>query len=695
MAGLLDTVSSLASGGTPANASHYEFDVKGLAPGSFTVQGFQTSRHALSRDYEFRVEVVGRLPFDLDQVLGGQATLAMRWSGDRVRVHGLVSHVTQNGDSPDGERYVICLSSPLYPLGQSRRNRVFLNKSVTEIATEVLTTAGFEDTGFRIEAKGNYSPREFVVQYDESDLEFIQRLLAFDGLFFAFHQQQDDAVLLIHDDIEALTEILGAVPLGYEVQTGQNRTAETVFALRRRVELRTRDVRLKDYNYRTPEQSLLAETSSDSGTPAEGTDYRYGEHYADLGEGDRLARIRQEALDWRRDTVVAESDCRGLVPGMRLVLSGHPDRGINGDWIVVEMEHTADQSGGLAFSGEPKAITYANRMLLLRAGTPYRTAEIERRPVYGVFNAKVESAGGEYAYLDDQGRYRVRLPFDLGDAPQGEASHPVRMMQPYGGREYGMHFPLHDGAEVAIACVNGDVCRPVIVGVLSNTASPSPVTAANNSQNVIRTWGGNELVMEDRAGQERIELFTRDRKNVLRLDAKSDGHEVRLATDEGDMQVYAGKNMLIEAGADQTVQVGGKQEITVEDSQRVLTKKGELEFQAATDLLLKAAENIRFAADTGDIEVNAEQDVVVQSGANLSLEVVNQDASVLVEHGSFSLQAKKDITFLGQGNGTIHIGQGQGSIEIADSGDLTIEAPKVEISGQSIAIKGQSVANNS
>lgn len=693
MTSMIDTASRTLFGS--AASSHYTFDIQGLAPGTLAVVGFSSEEHGLSKDYCFTVEVVARGAFPLERAVGAPAVLAIRWAGQRSRVHGVIHCMSQIGESLEGMRYTVELRSPLWPLTQYRHNRVFLGKNVVEIVTEVLTEAGLPADTFVFDVAESYPQREFVVQYEETDFQFISRLLAFDGIFFAFEQGERKAVAVFSDDNNKLAERLGAVHLPYVTHSGQSRSSETVFALRRKLELKTGSVTLKDYNDRTPERRLLVELQSQSGLPSVGNDYRFGEHFEDEAEGERLARLRVEALDWQRDTVIMESDCRGLAPGKRLVLSRHPDAAMNGDWLVLEVDHRGDQGSGHAYGGEAKGPTYSNKLLLIRAATPYRPPLPPRtRHIFGSFTARVEGDGGEYAYVDEDGRYRIRMPFDLSDTQQGEASHPVRLMQPYGGKDHGMHFPLHAGTEVVVACVNGDLNRPIILGVLPNPDTPTPVTAENPSQNILRTSGGNELLMDDRIGEERIELFTHDRENILVLDAKQDAHQVRLATEQGDMTLYAGKSMHLECGQNQNIEVGADHEVVVEDSQRLLTKQGQIEYQAATDFLLKAGENIFLTAEGQDIELRAGADVVIQSGANLSLEVLNEDMSVLIDQGDFQLQAAGAITIKGQGGGPIRIEQGGGVLEITPDGDLTIDAPSVEINANKIAIKAQEVGNN-
>jgi len=100
--------------------------------------------------------------------------------------------------------------------------------------------------------------------------------------------------------------------------------------------------------------------------------------------------------------------------------------------------------------------TFYAELRVIKAVVLYRTPLLKRPHINGTFNAVVESTGGDYAYIDEQGRYRIRMGFDIGDASEGEASHPVRMAQAYTGQDYGIHFPLHKGTEVVVSCINDD-----------------------------------------------------------------------------------------------------------------------------------------------------------------------------------------------------------------------------------------------
>ncbi|ABA90056.1 type VI secretion system needle syringe protein TssI [Syntrophotalea carbinolica DSM 2380] len=676
-----------------ANISHFGFRIRSVPDDTFTVTGFSGKDHGISQDFRFTLTLTAQAELTASTVVGNRATMEMRWGGTPLFLHGLVDHFSRENDTPEAMCYQVIFTSPLSLLKQNTNNRVFLNRTVPQIIGDILRSAGFEQDDYAVDLTETYPLREFVIQYAETDFAFLCRLLARSGIFFMFESDAEKSRPRFCDRSAARPALPGVSALRYQPQTGTARAVETIYALHSHARLLPGTVRVTDYNYRTPETLLEASQQSAMGA-ALGENAVYGDHFKTIEEGQRMASIRAQALDTERMVYVGETDCRGLLPGYRLKITNHPLPAMNDDYLVVSVEHTADQGAALAFGEEAKGPTYTNRVRLIKAATPYRSPIPKHRQLVGTFTARIETTGTEYAYLDEQGRYHIRVDFDRGDAEAGQASHPVRLMQPYGGDNYGIHFPLRSGTEVAVTCVNGDPDRPIVTGALPNPQNPNVVTSDNHTQNIIRTVSGNELLMEDRQGQEKIELFTAERKNILTLDANSDGHKVRLATEEGKMEIAACKTMLIESGDTQTVQSGNDHIVTVENSQRMMTRNKEIAYQAATDFRLKAGDNIQFKAEKQNIAMTAGKDMVVDVARSLSMEVRNSDMELLVNRGNLHIKTARDTSVIGQGGGTITITQQNGTIQITKDGDLAISAGKITIQGNSINLKAGKISEN-
>ncbi len=676
-----------------ANTSHFSLRIRTVPDNTFSVTSFSGENYGLSRDYSFNIDVTANATLNPQTVIGNSASLEINWSGTSVNVNGLVAGFIHIGQTPADAVYRAQLRSPLYPLQHNRSNRVYVSKSTPDIINEILQSAGIAENSYQLNLNGDYPQHPFYVQYNETDFDFLLRLIARAGIFFCYEVEGDQTRILFCDD----STKRGAMPdidsLIYRPQTGAARTIETVYQLSANATLLPGQVELNDYNDQDPSLRLSSTASSET-TSSCGIQGVYGDHYTSIEDGEKVAKLRIETLDARRASVTAVTDCKGVRPGYLLTIKEHPNTDLNGKYLIVAVNYRADQASAQAYASGSATPTFAATMQMIKAETPYRSPLLAPPQVLGLFSARIESTDSHYALLDDQGRYHIRTDFDRGDAANAEASHPVRLVQPYAGQDYGMHFPLHGGTEVVISCLNGDLNRPVILGSLSNDMMPSIVTDGNNTQNIIRTASGNELRMEDRIEQEKIDLFTAEEKNILTLDATKDAHKIRLATEEGKMEIFARKTMLIESGDSQTVQVGKDHLVTVENAQQLMTRNQEISMQAATDIRLKAKENIQFDAENENIEMTAGQDLLVDVSNNLSIEVRNDDMKLKVNSGALSISAAKEISLLGEGGGPITIKQGSGTIQVSTDGNLTLKGPMVNIYGTSINLKGSSIGGN-
>jgi hypothetical protein len=284
-----------------------------------------------------------------------------------------------------------------------------------------------------------------------------------------------------------------------------------------------------------------------------------------------------------------EGTAPNLCPGFFFALEDHYRQGYNQKYLIVEVEHEGHQTGAFwagvgkeRTEGEEK-LTYANRFTAIPSDLQFRPErKTPKSRFYGTMNATIDAAGaGEYAELDDLGRYKVKLPFDQSDMEGGKASRYVRMSQPYAGAEHGMHFPLHKGTEVLLTFVDGDPDRPVIAGAVPNAETTSPVTGANQTESVIKTAGNNKIRLEDLLGSERIIMETPAADSWIRLGTPNDPSYVRDTLKGKGIKIYT-KGQLIEESEDH-------QAVILEDPQN---EYGGLVFELTDDAYDSIEENL-------------------------------------------------------------------------------------------------------
>lgn len=512
--------------------NEFTFVSKALPEDTFSVVSF-SGTEAISRPYEFDITLSSQDPeIDLKAVLQGPATLTIVHAGARLPFHGVLAGFEQLHEVNQHAFYRATLVPKLWNAGLYHENQIFLDKTVPQIIDEVLKQAGMGGQDYEVSLTRSYPAWEYVCQYDETNLDFMSRWMEREGIFYFFEQTAQGAKMVVSDNRSIHKDIQGDTDVPYSPTSGLvalNKDLVTQWVCRQKT--LPAKVILRDHNYRTPSLEIKAEAPVDP--DGRGDVYVYGEHFKDSGQGNELARIRAEELLCREREFHGEATDPAFSPGYVFALSRHYRSDYNRRYLIVETAHRGSRSeallAGLAKEnpGQEETPGYSNRFVCIPADVQFRPERRTERPrFYGTMNAVVDAAGdGRYAELDDQGRYKVILPFDLSGRKDGKASRFIRMAQPYAGvaatdgpkAPSGMHFPLHKGTEVLLTFVDGDPDRPIISSSLPNPETVSPVTSGNQTQSAVRDNYGNELILDSTPGDEHIRLYSPHHNSGLEL----------------------------------------------------------------------------------------------------------------------------------------------------------------------------------
>jgi type VI secretion system VgrG family protein len=464
---------------------------------TFTVVSFK-GVEAISRPYEFEVELVSEKN-DVDplDVLENTAKFTIhRDEGDSVDFNGILMQFEELREFHGYFFFRAVLAPKLWWLSLTHHNQVFLDKTIPEIIQAALEDGGLHSgIDFSFDVQQNYSPLEYVCQYDESHFDFVSRWAEREGIYYFFEQTpKGEKVVFTDSRIRHQSLPLGE-KLRYDPPSGMAslHTDEIIQTFMCRHNMLPRRVYLKDYNYLKP--SLAVEGIADVDDKGRGENYIYGVHFDSVEEGNRLAGIRADALKCRKSIFNGESTVPFLVPGYTFDLTRHYKSMYNRSYLLTEVSHQGHQTGYLISGLKDIIGTYDEEMFYVNTFTAiYSDAQfrpehtIERPRISGTINAKIDAAAsGEYAELDEHGRYKVILPFDRSGRFGGKASAWFRMMQPYAGENQGMHFPLHKGTEVLLTFIDGNPDRPVIAGAVPNPETSSPINSLNQTKSVIQS----------------------------------------------------------------------------------------------------------------------------------------------------------------------------------------------------------------
>jgi type VI secretion system secreted protein VgrG len=656
-----------------ANVAHHRFEVSTLGPDTFQVLAY-TGEETLSQPFQYAIELGsddGEIAFA--DVINQPATLTTLRDGTEVPVCGVVVDFREEGPSTGMGRfrYRATLAPRLWRLSLGFQTRIFQDATPEEIVTQVLKDADVPASSFRFDLKASYAPRDYCVQYQETNLAFVSRLLEHEGIQYFFEHADGEDVLVMTDDRSHNPAIADPSTVAFNTRQGTVPGDESVYRFVGHERIVTGAVVLKDYNDRTPETTLEVESRINPDMP--GLRYEYGQHFADSEEGRRLARVRNEELECQRRVLHGESDCAALRPGHTFSLTGHYRGDTDGEYLVTSVQHRGAHSAARAeFSdnGTSDEPVYRNTFTCIPAEVPYRPPRTTPIPqVPGVMTARTESIGGDYPFVDEDGRYRLKMDFDRrANTGSGKATPPIRRTQMHTGPNHGMHFGEHADTEMIWACLNGDPDRPLALSSVPNPSQKSPVVAENKAQNVIRTKAGNQLVMDDTVDKARLRLETPD-ANALELDDEADrirlqttnkhaftlddkNEHVTLKTTKGHTVVFDDKNEAI------TIQSAKEHFVRINDKDEVIT----LSDQANANLFVIDIKNEKIVIKTenGSIDMHAPKGKIdiqakelnVETTGDTTLKAANITSEAQSDHATKAANVKVDAKMDLQQKGT-------------------------------------------
>jgi type VI secretion system secreted protein VgrG len=579
-------------------------------------QGYE----AISELYEFVLRVSSRTS-TLPQYVGRRASLTWRVGNTGGARNGILGRVTVV-DARDSEvTYELTVVPALASLDLRSNCRIFQEKGTTDVIEDVLNE---HDIDYRMDVMGTYDVVPYLVQYRETDLEFVQRLLEQEGLFYYFEHSRGGHTLVVADDTAAYQPISGrSSSLSYGERLAER---EQISDFTLSSVATTERVRLRDFNDESPAANLEV-TAKAARTAGSAELYDYPGGYRERNDGFAKARARLDTERVPGLWAAAMSNSPRLGPGRTFRLTGHGYRNANRAYVAVRVEHEAVSEPG------SRSIYYRNSFESIPANVPYRLAG--RYPsliVQGPQTATVVGPAGEEIYVDEFGRVKVQFHWDRAGQADENSSAWIRVVQARAGDGWGSLTLPRIGEEVLIEFVDGDPRRPVVVGSLYNGSNVPPYELPDNrTQTGLKTrstpggGGFNELRFEDKAGAE--EVFLRAEKD---LNTEIGNNETRYVENDATLTVKGdladtveGDRTLISEGAfshtiggDRITTAGGNNSDTVAGS-RTLVTQGNYTHQAAARIDLSAGQELKLSVGAASVVLKANGQVFV-NGTNIA-----------------------------------------------------------------------------
>jgi type VI secretion system secreted protein VgrG len=556
-----------------------------LGPNELLLGSF-AGTEAISSLFSFQLDLFSENPrLKFEDILGKPLSFGVQGSdgGEMRCVHGIVTAFTQLPSTHRLARYQAFISPKLWILTRKQNSRIFQNLSVPDILKKVL--AGFDISW---ELHESYRPREYCVQYRETDFNFVSRLMEDEGIFYFFKHTKNAHKMVIADTPVSHMENPECRTLSYDPIVGGGKDEQHVHSWTKTQELGSGKYSLRDYCYGTPNDAMAVEETILESVQVGKITHRlkvggndqfeiydypggYGICEQDEGEtqaGRAIAKRGVQYLEMSQFLIRGESDAFALTPGYKFTFRRHKDA--DGSYVLTHVTHSG-REGGFHSESEIGNNHYSNIFECIPVSLPYRPARKSVKPrVQGCQTAVVVGPSGEEIYTDGHGCIKVQFHWDREGNKDASSSCWVRVSTLWAGDQWGMiHLP-RIGQEVLVDFLEGDPDCPIVIGSVynNNNLPPYPLPEAKTQSGVMsRSMFGrrdnyNQIRFEDQKGIEEI-LIHAEKDMTVQVE-----HD-RITEIDNDDSTSIGKKMNTKAGTEIVFETGS--------SKIVMKSSGEIE----------------------------------------------------------------------------------------------------------------------
>lgn len=608
---------------------------------------------ALGRLFSFDLSLISEsATVDLRKLLGTPMAVTLKTDDGFTRhFHGIVAEAEQTGFETISKVRYTCYRVRLVPkpwlLSRKVDCRIYTEMDVPSIVKSVLSDIGYADV--KLSLTGNYPKRDYCVQYRESCLNFVSRLLEQEGIYYFFTHTASTHTMVLADALGAHAAVSGfeSIPYSQPLASGK-RNAASVSQWRNAENVRSLKCQLTDYDPINPRASLLGTEDIDDGSTyhkVSGLDiFDYPGPHATADDGRRYAQVRLEAYNAQHKTFKGQTDACGLACGALFKLKDFPLEDLNQEYLVtgssIELSDPGYHAGQADRTDEPFRCAFD----AITSKQPFRAMPLaDKTRIPGLQTAVVcGSETDEDIAVDKYGRVQVNFHWNAPDKKDAKSSCPVRVASPWAGKTWGAVSLPRVGQEVVVSFLEGDPDRPLIIGSVYNADNMPPYTLPDNkTQSGLKSrslLGGaddaNELRFEDKKGSE--QFFIHAQKDML--EEVENDHTVTIDHDE---TVTVKNDQKLEVGNDQTEtvkhdrSVSVKNDDTLDVSANGSTKIGQkFKLDAGTEIELVAGASSIVMKSSGEIEikgvnikitgsvgvkVDGEVEVGIKAGATMDL----------------------------------------------------------------------------
>ncbi|UQO35936.1 type VI secretion system tip protein VgrG [Burkholderia cepacia] len=563
----------------------------------------------LGRLFEFRIEALADShSLSLKDMLGKPVTVRIEQQDMSTRyLNGIVARASLAGRRAERYYGYELIVRPWLWLATRRSDcRIFQNKTVPEIVQEVLSTYGFPIESHLAEA---YVPRDYCVQYNETDAAFVSRLMEFEGIYFWFRHAEDTHTLMLGDAMSSHTVLPGYETIPY---IARDRTAiadeEHIDGWLPAQEVSVGKHQTTDYDYTKPRADLSSQKVDPRGHDHDSfASFEWPGGYRDDAPGAHYSRVRLEEQQAEHERASADTDVRGAAPGYLFTLAHCPRADQNREYLIVRCQYRFQENAYASDQGA-EAVVHQTMMLVQPSSLPYRSPRNTPRPrTNGPQTATVVGPPGEEIWTDQYGRVKLQFRWDRYGQSNQDSSCWVRVSSPWAGGGFGGVQIPRVGDEVVVDFLNGDPDEPIVTGRVYNGEKMPP-------------WGLPGSATQSGLLSRSSPGGTTEHANAFRFEDKKGAEQ---------LWMHAERNFDAETELDHSLSVGNNHTHTVGNDETMQVK------------------NNRQRSVGQNETVNIGQNRVAQIGANETHGVVGNRTRTVGQNETVTIAANRDATIGG------------------------------------------------
>ncbi|MCK6476764.1 MAG: type VI secretion system tip protein VgrG, partial [Phycisphaerales bacterium] len=555
---------------------------------------------------------------------------------------------------------------------------------------------------FKANLSGDYKPREYQVQYRETDFNFVSRLLEQEGIAYYFeHAENGKHTMHLVDAPTAFAPFKGYEKIDWAGSRGRALDKQVILDWTYEKSVQPAKYATTDFNFKKPSTPLLAPAENPPKHAAKEFEiFDAPGEYEEKAAGEEIAKIRLQELQSSQELVTGAGNSRGIAVGCTFELGAPPRDSWKGKkWLVTEAVHRAVSDPFLAQRGGTEE-EYSCRFTAVASDVLWRPARSTPKPtIPGPQTAMVCGPKGNDIHTDEFGRVKVKFHWDRESKGDENSSCWIRVCQHWAGKQWGTMMIPRTGQEVVVEFLEGDPDRPIITGRVYNSESNVPYKLPDFAS--VSTWkslstpdggGFNELRFEDKKGSEVV--FFHAQKD-LEIRAKNDRHETierdrhlvvqrdRVEHIKQDHHATVDRDHFEKIGRDVSTKIAGKEmrEVTGSMSLKVKDDVAQ-EFDAKASTKVKE----KYSIKAKEIVIEGESHVTVKVGqCHISID----SSGVTVGAQKIELESKSDITMKANANITA---EATANLGLKGTAGATLESPaQTEVKGTNASVQGSAM----